>query len=178
MAPYSSDDAFDDESSSGDDDVSVSPVHIVPLLLPQPVPPFPANDVSIHSAGSTTDANASSDDDNTATLAPAENLAPINDALADVLLDLIAPDADILVANADAAARDILVPDAVAPDPPDDVSLDNIADASPDVTNEAPDPVAFEVLADDDAVEVTIDHNVEPTNTYNLRSRSAPTFGS
>ena len=59
--------------------------------------------------------------------------------------------------------------------PYNDVSFNNVADASPDVTHEAPDPVAFDVNADDDAVEVTID---EPTNTYNLRSRSAPAFGS
>ena len=84
----------------------------------------------------------------------------------------------MLVAAANAVARDILVPNAVALDPPDDVSLDDVADASPDVTHEAPDPVAFFVIADDNAVEATIDHNVEPTNTYNLRSRSAPTFGS
>ena len=46
------------------------------------------------------------------------------------------------------------------------------------MTHEAPDPVAFDVIADDNAVEVTIEHNVEPTTTYNLCSRSAPTFGS
>ena len=51
------DDVADDESSSADDDVSVSSVPIVPLFLPQLVPPLPANDVSIHSAGSTTDAD-------------------------------------------------------------------------------------------------------------------------
>ena len=95
----------------------MSSVPIVPLFLPQPVPPFPADNASIHSAGSTTDADASSNDDNTATLALADIPdipAPINDAPADVLLDPFAPDANILVA-ADAAARDILVSEAVPP---------------------------------------------------------------
>ena len=41
--------------------------------------------------------------------------------------------------------------------------------AAPDSV--ALDPVVFDVIADNDAVEVTID---EPTNIYNLRSRSAP----
>ena len=88
----------------------------------------------------------------------------------------VAPGEDILVAAADAAARDILIPAAFPLDPPDDVfpddvadapddvSLDDVADASPDVTHEAPDPVDFDVIADDNVVEVTIDHNVEPTN--------------
>ena len=76
-------------------------------------PAFFANDVSIHSAGSTTHADASSDDDDTDTLlAPASIPAPIDDAPADVLLNLIAPNENILVA-ADTAAHDILVPDAV-----------------------------------------------------------------
>ena len=141
-------------------------------------PAFFANDVSIHSAGSTTHADASSDDDDTDTLlAPASIPAPIDDAPADVLLD---PTIDDLL---DTAACDILVPDAVpldpidadVADPPADVSFDYVADASTAVRHEAPDPVAFNVLADDDAVEVTID---KPTNTYNIRSRSAPTFGS
>ena len=44
------DDAIDDESFSNDnDDVSLSSVRIVPLFLPQPVPPLLADDVSIHS---------------------------------------------------------------------------------------------------------------------------------
>ena len=64
------DDVVDDEYSSDDDDVHVSPVPIVPLLLPQPVPPLPADNVSIHSAGSTTNVVSSSDDGDTATLAP------------------------------------------------------------------------------------------------------------
>ena len=170
------DDVADDESSSADDDVSVPSVPIVPLFLPQPFPPLPADDVSIDSASSTTDADVSSADDNTATLAPADTPAPIDDAPADVLLD---PTIDDLL---DTAACDILVPDAVpldpidadVADPPADVSFDYVADASTAVRHEAPDPVAFNVLADDDAVEVTID---KPTNTYNLRSRSAPTFG-
>ena len=126
------DDVTDDESSSADDDVSVSSVQIVHLFLPQPVPPLPASDVSIHSAGSTTDADVSSTDDETTTLAPADIPAPIDDAPIDVLLD---PAIDGLL---DAAARDILVPDAVPPDPidadvadpPTDVSSDDVADAS------------------------------------------------
>ena len=111
----------DDDSSSASDDISVSSVLIVLLFLPQPVPPFLADNVSIHSVSSTTDANASSDDANIATLAPADILAPIDDAPADVLLDPIAPDEDILVAATNAAAPDILVPDAIAPDPPNDI---------------------------------------------------------
>ena len=64
------DDVADNESSSADNDVSVSSVLIMPLFLPQPVPPLSANDDSIHSAGSTTDANVSSNDDDSNTLAP------------------------------------------------------------------------------------------------------------
>ena len=45
------DDVADNESSSDDDNVSVFSVPIVPLLLHQPVPRFPPDDVSIHSAG-------------------------------------------------------------------------------------------------------------------------------
>ena len=171
------DDVADDESSSADDDVSMSSVSIVPFFLPQLVPPFPADDVSIHSVGSTTDADVNSADYNTATLVPVDFPVPIDDAPADVPLD---PAIDDLL---DAASRDILVPDAVPSDPidadvanpPADVSFDDVADASTAVPHEAPDPVASDVLAHDNAVEVTID---EPTNTYNLRSRSAPTFGS
>ena len=176
------DEVSDNESSSDDDDVSMSSIPVVPLLLSQPVPPFPVDYVSIHSADSTTDADISYNDDDSATIAPADIPAPIIDAPAD------AP-ADHIPVEADAAARDLLVPKVIPPDapddvsiadvadPPDDVSIDDVSDASSDVTHEAPDPVAFDfdVLADDDAVEVTID---EPTNTYNLRSRSAPTFGS
>ena len=170
------DDVGDDESSFNGNDVSVSSVPIVPLFLPQPVQPFPPNNGSIHSAGSATDADVSSDDDDSATLAPADIPAPINDATAGVLLDHIAPDEYIFVA-ANASACKVIPPDA-----PDDisfddvaVSFDDVADASPNEPHDAPDPVDFDMLADDDAVEVTID---EPTNTYNLRSRSAPTFGS
>ena len=171
------DDVADDESSSANNDVSMSSVPIVPLFLPQLVPPLPSDDVSLHSAGSTTNADVSSANDDTATLAPTEIPAPIDDALADVLLDPVID--DIL----DAAAHDILVPDTVpldhidadVADPPADVSFDDVADASTDVPHEAPDHVAFDVVADDDAIEVTID---EPTNAYNLRSRSTPTFGS
>ena len=101
------DDVADDESSSDGDDVSVSSVPIVPLFLPQPVPPFPANNASVHSAGSTTN------DDDTATLSPTDIPLPIDDTPADVLLNPVAPDEDILVAAADTAAHDILVPDAV-----------------------------------------------------------------
>ncbi len=73
------DDVADDES---DDDVSVVSVPIVPLLLPQPVPPLPDDDVSIHSAGSTTDADVSSDDDDTTSLVPADiPAAPVDDFL-------------------------------------------------------------------------------------------------
>ena len=132
------DNVANDESSSYDDVVFVSSAPIVPLLLSQPVLPLPGDDVSIHSTGSTTNADVSSDDDNTTTNAPAAPVAPV---------------ADFLVA-----------------DLPDDFSLDDISAASADVSHAAPDPVAFGVIADNDAIEVTID---KPANTYNLRSRSA-----
>ena len=100
--------------------VSIVPLFL-PLFLPRPVPPFPADDGSFHNAGSTTDADASSNDDNTTRNIP----APIDNVTADVLLN---PVEDILVVT-NAAARDILVPDAVPPDLPDDVSSDNVADS-------------------------------------------------
>ena len=156
------DDVADDDSA---DDVSVVSVPIVPLLLPQPVPPLPDDDVSIHSAGSTTDADVSSNDDNTASLVPADlPAAPVDDSL-------VANNAANLV-SADVLPDPI---DVVADPPDDDVSLDDLSAASADVSHAAPDPVTFDVIADDDAVEVTID---KPTNTYNFCSRSAPIFGS
>ena len=121
-------DVADDESSPADDVVSVSSVPIVPLFLPQPIPPFPADNGSIHSAGSTTNANVSSDDDDTNTLAPVDNPAPIDDAPADV-----APDEHMLAA-ADAAAHDLLVPEVVPLDAPDKVSFDDVADDPDDVS--------------------------------------------
>ena len=122
----------------------MSSVPIVPLFLPQPLPPFPADSGSIHSAGSTTNANACSDDEDTAIP------VPINDALAGVLLGTIAPAEDILVA-ADATTRDILVPDAVPPDPPDDVPPGDVANAPDDISfddvADAPDDVSFDDVA-------------------------------
>ena len=73
------DDVADNES---DNDVSVASVPIVSLLLTQPVPPLPADNVSIYSEGSTTDANVSSDDDDTTSHVPADiPAAPVDDFL-------------------------------------------------------------------------------------------------
>ena len=127
------DDVADDESSSDDDDVSVPSVPVVPLFLPQPVPPFPADDVSIH----TTDADVSSADDTTfaldAPVTPVDDLLISADAAACVLLvpDAVLPDAvDAVIADPDPI-------DDVVADHPDDVFLDAVSAASADVNHEA-----------------------------------------
>ena len=112
------DDVADDES---DDDASVVSVPIVPLLLPQPVLPLPDDDVSIHSAGSTTDADVSSDDDDTTSLVPLDIPAALVDD------SLVAEDAAaVLPVPNDVFVDDIeVLPDPIAdlPDSPDDLIL-------------------------------------------------------
>ena len=75
-------------------------------------------------------------------------------------------------------ASDVFVLKVVAPNDADDVFIDDVDDASFDVSIDFPAPVAVHVIADEAAVEVIIDHNIEPTNSYNLRSRSTPAFDS
>ena len=162
------DDVVDDEYSSDDNDVSMSSVPIMPLILPQPVPPLNVNDASTNSAGSTTDDNVIIDDNDSNTLAPADTTAPLENAPAELPLDFVAPDDDASLENAPAElpldfvapddASDVFVAKVVAPNDTDDGFIDDVDDAPFDVSIDAPAPVAVDVIADEAAVEVTIDH--------------------
>ena len=174
-------DVVNDEYSSDDNDVSVSPVPIVPLLLPQPVSPLNEDNASTNRVGFITD------DDDSNTLSPADIATPLENAPTELLLDFVAPDDDDSLENAPAElpldfvapddASDAFVAEVVAPNDADGVFIDDANDASFDVSIDAPAPVAVDMIADEAAVEVTIDH-IEPTNSYNLRSRSTPAFDS
>ena len=83
------DDVVDDDSSSNYDDVSMSSVPIVPLLLPQPVLPLNADDTSFNSEGSTTDDNFTFDDNDSNTLTPAHIAPPLANAPAELPLDFV-----------------------------------------------------------------------------------------
>ena len=102
------DDVVDDEYSSDNDDVSVSPVPIVPLLLPQPF--LNADSASTNSADSTTDDDVTLDDNDS--IAPADIARHPAQAPAELPLDFVAPDDDVLIDDAPTDTDDALLDDA------------------------------------------------------------------
>ena len=172
------DDVVDDEYSSDDDDVSVSHVPIVPLLVPRPF--LNANGASTNSAGSTTDDDVTLDDNDSIALAGIAG--PPAHAPAELSLDFVAPND-----ASDDDADDVLV--AEAPTDTEDVPLDDADDH--EVT--AQEAMAHAVIHDnDDEIEGVVyeapddkhdangntDGEVEGAQPYSLRYRQPPTFES
>ena len=172
------DDVVDAEYSSDDNDVSVSPVPIVPLLLPQPF--LNADGASTNSSGSTTDDDVTLDDNDG--IPPADIAGSPAHTPAELPLDFVAPDD-----ASDDDADDVLVSE--APIDTDDVLLGNADDY--EVTAQAARKCAV-IHDDDDEIEGVvykvpdeehdangiIDGEVEGAQPYNLRRRQPPTFES